>query len=68
MKKQRLIPLPYLLLQLAPIHHVPQSILVRRVSLAEVGGVGLSSEVVDRLVGLDQRDVGAELAAPLGAF
>ncbi len=41
---------------------------MRRVSLAEVGDVQLAGQVVDRLVRVYQRDVGAELAAALGVF
>ena len=68
MKKQGLIALPYLLLKLASIHDVPQGVLMRRVSLAEVGDVQLTCQVVDRLVCVHQRDVGAELTAALGVF
>ena len=57
--KQRLIPLPNLLLQLAPIHYMPQSILGGSMSLAEVDGVRLCGQMINCLMWLHQGDVGA---------
>ena len=63
--KQRPVPLPYFLLQLAPVGHVLQGVNMGGMPLAEVGEVLLPREMVDRGVRIRYGHVGAEFTAPL---